>query len=744
MLINGIEYKVASTTDEIKKAYALVYENYIEKKFCNLDIHKMRIFLFDSLLTTRTFIAKEGEEVIATATLVFDSSIGLPSDGIYKDRLDQLRNTGKSICEISKLSTKRDLGSKALRVLPYLFRSCWLYAKEINPHQLFCIMVEPQNEGFYQKYYFFENHSDIRIDHKAGEAQSILLEMPIHYTKESFDMNNTRISKLYHMHFDDPIIEDILEELKSSEETISRINLSLQPTRKSRTLALTLEEKKFLEFKLFIIRYNLDQISIYALSQTSKGWLHDAVDSYENLMKTIPSWAFSKEKDKIYEKLAELFLNTSSFDKLIEVSQKLQRSTNTSASICGRNMLGFGLYLKGKVDEAFSTLKEAELMAKEHNDKLGLYRNYHIKAMVFNHQRKYDDALLLINEALSVCKDKITFKEASTVYYMAFCINQHMGKIKACKKICDKLMEEIPNIELEKDPKTLSNYLSCFARYNIFRLHSKKAVNYSKQLINISQKKEEAPWHYAANMGNYSLCLVAIGDIEGAMQSIEESLSLKAFYPAANYIIFLIKKLNILILKDQQVEIQVCKNEFQQLLINHKFNIAEFPDLQEALILDHQIKGEFSAIFKNITTIKENNLCLKPQLTGTMDMATTYFLLDKPKKAHQFLIAKLNNSEEELIGSDIDNQRLMKIYFNLVNNNLETLCADLDDLFKLDLQPEEVLAKSKILLNILQIIDVRNNKRPNAIYLTTRNEIVSKFKTIIKGKNIPAFEKLLF
>jgi tetratricopeptide (TPR) repeat protein len=703
----------------------------------------MRIFLFDSLLTTRTFIAKEGEEVIATTTLVFDSEVGLPSDGIYKDRLDKLRSSDKSICEISKLSTRRDLGAKALRILPYLFRSCWLYAKNINPHNYFCIMVEPQNEGFYQKSYFFENNSEIRLDHKAGEAQSILLEMPINYSKDSFDLSNARSSKLYHMHFEDPKIEEIEDELKNAEETISRINLSLQPTRKSRTLALTSEEKKFLEFKFFIIRYNLDQISKYALSQSSKGWLHDALDSYENLMKTIPSWAFSKEKDKIYEKLTELFLSTSSYDKLIEVSKKLKNSSNTSASIQGRNTLAFGLYLKGDAEEAFAMLKEAELMAREHKDNIRLYRNYYNKAMILNHQRKFKEALLLINEALETCKNEISFRESSTIQYMAFCINQHLGKIKACKALSEKLIKEFHDIESEKDVRILANYYSCLSRYNIFSMHSKKAATYSEILIKNSPKKEETPWHYAANLSNYSLCLLAMGEIDIALQKIEESLSLKVFYPTINYLSFLIKKFNLLVYKANQAETISCKIELDLTLKMLDRKAGDFVELQEIFILEHQIKGEFPKILKVVESLKKENVFNKPQLAGVIDMSTVYLLLDKPKKASKYLLADLKTFEEELVGSDLDNNRLMKIYFNLVDNKLETLNNDINELFTLDLQPEEVIAKSKILKNILQIIDVRNKKRPTASYHDVRNKIVDLFKSVIKGKNIPVFEKLL-
>ena len=198
-----------------------------------------------------------------------------------------------------------------------------------------------------------------------------------------------------------------------------------------------------------------------------------------------------------------------------------------------------------------------------------------------------------------------------------------------------------------------------------------------------------------------------------------------------------------MVYKANHAETISCKIELDLTLKMLDRKAGDFVELQEIFILEHQIKGEFPKILKVVESLKKENVFNKPQLAGVIDMSTVYLLLDKPKKASKYLLADLKTFEEELVGSDLDNNRLMKIYFNLVDNKLETLNNDINELFTLDLQPEEVIAKSKILKNILQIIDVRNKKRPTASYHDVRNKIVDLFKSVIKGKNIPVFEKLL-
>lgn len=735
MLIDSVEYKIASNTEEIKKAYELVYENYIEKKFCNLNYHKMRIFLFDSLETTRTLIAKSGDTVLATTTLVFDSPIGLPSESIYKDRLDELRGQGKKICEISKLSTRKDLGSKSLTVLPFLFRTCWLYAKEIFPHSLFCIMVEPQNEFFYRKYYYFENNSDVRLDHKANEASSVLLEMPIDIKLNPNDLKTARERKNYQIYFSSPDCEKIIEEIKQEEEKISKINLSLLAPRKNRTLALSGEEKKALEFKFFIIRYNLEQISKNALSQSYKGEYLEAAESYEKLMKTLPSWAFSKEKDKIYENLCDFFFTTGAYHKQIEMAQKLQNSRNNSASFQGRNLKGLGFYALGKIKECFKILSEAEELERENKDFIRLSFNLQFKAMILNHLSKHEEALKSVNEAILVAENEIIFIERTYLYLTAYYINEHLGKIKECKKIFQKFLAEI-KLEDDLNTKVQINYYTCLSRYYRVSLQHQKAVQAIETILLKLGKKEEMPRNYAIHLVNYSDYLVELGFIRKALTIIDEALELKSYYNSFDFSNFQIKRLRILLLLDDIIEYQKCQNHIVQEL--RKFNETSINKMNYQNVLTLQLylnKKPKDILKQKLNTIRWN----KPQLSAELDFTTIYLLAGDQKKAQQTLKSILLPIELELENSDIDNKNLILIYSNLVNNSLETLISDLDNLFALKIHKEEVLSKCLILFNIIQIIDLYNKKKPQQNFNFIRNHLKDKFTFIVESNDIPIF-----
>ena len=704
----------------------------------------MRIFLFDSLLATRTFIAKEGEEVLATATLVFDSPIGLPSDGIYKDRLDELRRAGKTICEISKLSTKRDLGAKALQILPYLFRSCWLYTKEINKHSHFCILVEPQNEKYYSKTYLFEKNTDIRLDAKAEYAESIFLEMPIDLKKKSSEnLNNPRNIKRHQMHFADPDIKEILEEFSEAESEISKINITLLEPRQKRTLALTSEEKKCLEFKFFIIGYNLEQINKNALSQTYKGSNHEAAESYQNLMKTLPTWAFSKEKDAIYEKLCDLFFTMGSFEKVMEVAGKLKNSTNNNMSVQGRNMQAVGLYSSGKYEEALSCLKEAEMLSRASNDNVRLTCNLQIQGMIYNFQGNYEKALTLMNEGILVGEKEVPFRSKTFLYITAFFANSHLNKIKACQEIVEKFKVEIPSPETEDHFKSLLNYYNCMARFHMLILQHQKAKVFIERILNKIINKEEMPFNYAVYLTNYATISLILGDLNKASRINEEILELKELYPLKAYFGYLVQKFWLLVFKNNTDALNACRIEIENTanMIGDKND--SFVEFENALMLEHLINGRFEkalSIFKGLDKVKRWN---KPLLSGTLDLTTLHLLTKNPKKARQSLEEKFLPMENELVGTVIDNIDLIKIYFKLIDNSIESLAVDIENLFRDKIHQDEIVPKALILFYIIEIIGIQNKKKPKKEFVEVRSKLFDILERITAGKDLIVFEKFI-
>lgn len=744
MIIGGIDYKIATSKEEMRKAYELVYQNYVEKKFCKLNHHRMRIFLFDSLLETRTFIAKEGDDVLATATLVFDSPIGLPSDGIYKDRIDELRREGKKICEFSKLSTKKDLGTKALRILPNLFRSCWLYAKEINKHSHFCILVEPRNEEYYLKSYFFEKKTAIRLDAKAEDAESIFLEMPIEVeVGASIDKNNSRDLKRYYFHFEDPDIRDIVQELKDTEEEISKINISLQEPRQRRTLALTSEEKKCLEFKFFIIGYNLEQINKNALSQTFKGSNHEAAESYENLMKTLPNWAFGKEKDAIYEKLCDLFFTMGSFTKVIEVATKLRNSTNNNNSVQGRNLQALGQYASGNHEEALKNLKKAEILSRESNDNIRLTCNLQIQGMIQNFHGNYEEALVLVNEAIQAGEKEVPFRSKTYLFLTTFFINSHLGKIRACAEIVKKFKEEIPDPDTEDHFKAQLTYLNCMARYHMLILQNKKAKYYIEKILDKVISKDEMPYNYAVYLTNYAAILISLGEIKEALKVNSEILLLKEHYPLKSYCSYLVQRLNIFLYLCDSNKVQESKKEIEIAVKKLGHKLEDFLEFKHVWILEMLLMGNFDKALELVKSLPAKEIWNKPQLSAGIDMTTIHLLVNKPRVARKYLEATSASFENEIVGTEIDNRELLKIYDKLIDEYYNHLENDIENLFQKIIDENEVMAKATILFFIIQILEVQNKKKAAPGYAELRKYLLNKLESQIKDKGILAIEEFI-
>ena len=88
--IDSIEYRVARTSKEIEKAYYLVYKEYLKRGYVNESKSEIRASIYNILPQTTTFVSAVGEEVLATATAIPDSPLGLPMDDLYYDKLAPL------------------------------------------------------------------------------------------------------------------------------------------------------------------------------------------------------------------------------------------------------------------------------------------------------------------------------------------------------------------------------------------------------------------------------------------------------------------------------------------------------------------------------------------------------------------------------------------------------------------------------------------------------------------------------
>ncbi len=283
-------FRIAETREDLEGAMRLVYHNYVEQGYCRLDHFRMHFYLYDMLPETRTLVAVADGEVIATVTLVFDSPLGMPSDGLYKKELDVLRAQGRRLMEISKLAADRDSGKRRMDPLLNLCRLLWLIADRIRGASDMCIMVEPHHGSFYEKKYLFERIGDLRPDPKAGGAPSTLLRLDLVGVAERYRRafgERFRRTNTYWFHCLDPAARALEEESRAADERLARLHARIETGKP--LVSPSVSERRYVDFRLFGIALNTNRICDEARERSASGQFREEVEQYERLLAVLPS-----------------------------------------------------------------------------------------------------------------------------------------------------------------------------------------------------------------------------------------------------------------------------------------------------------------------------------------------------------------------------------------------------------------------------------------------------------------------
>jgi len=155
----NIEYKIATTTDELEQAFELVTQQYISVGM-HLKEHELRLTKYHLLPDSKVFIAikklpDNKEKVIGTLTVVVDTSMGLPMDEIYKEQLDRIRITGVLLAEVIGLAVTPAESALQNNIVMYLFKMCFQYARFSQVHDLLC-SVKQKHVAFYSEVLLFK------------------------------------------------------------------------------------------------------------------------------------------------------------------------------------------------------------------------------------------------------------------------------------------------------------------------------------------------------------------------------------------------------------------------------------------------------------------------------------------------------------------------------------------------------------------------------------------------------------
>lgn len=191
--IDTIDYRVARSREELEKAYALVYQEYLKRGYAQKNQSGLRFSLFNALPQATTFIAVSGEEILATASVIPDSPCGLPMDTIYRQETDSLfRQKNKKICEVSMLASRTELfrdgvsvmlNAKKLFFIFFLFKAVFDYVRFVLEFDYMCITLNPKHSLTYD-FLLFKDFGGLKSYGGVGGAPAIAKSLEVNTAEE--------------------------------------------------------------------------------------------------------------------------------------------------------------------------------------------------------------------------------------------------------------------------------------------------------------------------------------------------------------------------------------------------------------------------------------------------------------------------------------------------------------------------------------------------------------------------------
>ncbi|NJL30914.1 MAG: hypothetical protein HC898_04395 [Phycisphaerales bacterium] len=121
---------------ELKHAYHLVHDTFVHQGYILPNPSGMRLRSYEAVPETATFVARAAGQIVGVIGLVFDSpDMGLPSDDVFGDEINQLRRQGRKVAEVTNLAVSPDF--RATRAFMELSRAIWAYAASHGVDDLF-------------------------------------------------------------------------------------------------------------------------------------------------------------------------------------------------------------------------------------------------------------------------------------------------------------------------------------------------------------------------------------------------------------------------------------------------------------------------------------------------------------------------------------------------------------------------------------------------------------------------------
>lgn len=182
-----LRVRIAVARDEFEAAYRLVYRSYLERGYIPVLPGGIFYRLSYGVPTSRTLIADTpASPLTGTLTVVGDSRLGLPMEGVFHREVEQLRRQMRRLVEVSGLCVEPARRSASLATFFSLTRflvqyACWQRTDDL------LISIHPSHLPFYRRQFQFTSFGPCRRYEALQGQPAIACRLDLRRLRETTD-----------------------------------------------------------------------------------------------------------------------------------------------------------------------------------------------------------------------------------------------------------------------------------------------------------------------------------------------------------------------------------------------------------------------------------------------------------------------------------------------------------------------------------------------------------------------------
>ena len=160
-LPDELHFKIAKTDEELAGAFSLLHDSYVEMGYMEPHPSGLRVTFYHLLPSTTTLVGIFKGEVVATLSIIRESSHGLPLETDFS--VSHLREEGATVAEISSLAVRKDFRKKGGMALFPLFRFLWIYCRFYFAVDYIVMATHPRLSEMFEALILFSALEDKQI-----------------------------------------------------------------------------------------------------------------------------------------------------------------------------------------------------------------------------------------------------------------------------------------------------------------------------------------------------------------------------------------------------------------------------------------------------------------------------------------------------------------------------------------------------------------------------------------------------